>query len=74
MKFRLSVIAAVTVVGSLVSGGGTASAQPIYITFVWHMHQPIYWPGEDILTTAGAGHYSFSPVTVHTDRSGPYTA
>ncbi len=50
-----------------------AQATPIYISFVWHMHQPIYWPGETVAETSAAGHYSFSVLDVHTTRTGPYT-
>ncbi|MBU1241143.1 hypothetical protein KJ865_15620, partial [Myxococcota bacterium] len=50
-----------------------AHGTPIYITFVWHMHQPIYWPGENVAETSSAGHYSFSVLDVHTSRTGPYT-
>ena len=38
------------------------------------MHQPIYWPGESVVEAAAAAHYGFDVVTVHTDRSGPYTS
>lgn len=47
---------------------------PIYIAFLWHMHQPVYWPGETVMQTQSAGHYGFSVLGVHLDRSGPYTA
>lgn len=47
---------------------------PIYITFLWHMHQPIYWPYENINTTESRGAYSFSIAGVHQDRTGPYTS
>jgi len=47
---------------------------PIYIAFLWHMHQPIYWPGEDVMETQAAAHYGFSVLAVHQDRTGPYTA
>jgi hypothetical protein len=47
---------------------------PIYIAFLWHLHQPIYWPGENVMETQAAGHYGFSVLTVHLDRTGPYTA
>jgi hypothetical protein len=47
---------------------------PIYIAFLWHMHQPMYWPGEDVMETEAAAHYGFSVLTVHLDRTGPYTA
>ena len=65
--------AACVFAAGLTASGGRAAAQPVYISFVWHMHQPYYWPGEDIVATAQAGRYSFDVVTVHTDRTGPYT-
>ena len=46
---------------------------PIYIAFQWHMHQPIYFPGETLTETDRAGHYSYSIKKIHTDRTGPYT-
>jgi glycosidase/endonuclease/exonuclease/phosphatase family metal-dependent hydrolase len=53
--------------------GGNTGKPPIYISFLWHMHQPIYYPGESLTQTDGAGRYGFSPVGVHFDRTGPYT-
>jgi hypothetical protein len=50
-----------------------ARSELIHIAFLWHMHQPIYWPGESVVQTAAAAHYGFDVVTVHTDRNGPYT-
>ncbi|MBF0548636.1 MAG: hypothetical protein HQM08_29670 [Candidatus Riflebacteria bacterium] len=47
---------------------------PIYISFHWHMHQPIYWPYEDIITTQNKGVYSFNLFDVFYSRSGPYTS
>jgi len=51
----------------------SATAEPIYISFLWHMHQPIYWPYESIVTTEARGVYDFSLYAVHDDRAGPYT-
>ncbi|MDA3944249.1 MAG: hypothetical protein PF694_12010 [Bacteroidetes bacterium] len=45
----------------------------IYIAFLWHMHQPIYYPYENIVQTEQSGHYSFSLYDVHLSRNGPYT-
>lgn len=45
----------------------------IYIAFLWHMHQPIYYPGEDIVQTANSGHYSYNLWDIFTSRTGPYT-
>ena len=50
------------------------SRPPLYISFVWHMHQPIYWPGENVVATADNGRYGFSVTDVHNNRSGPYTS
>ncbi|MEK8024248.1 MAG: Ig-like domain-containing protein, partial [Candidatus Hydrogenedentota bacterium] len=40
--------ASATVARQPLNGG---SQQPIYIAYQWHMHQPIYWPYENIRTT-----------------------
>lgn len=46
---------------------------PIYIAFLWHMHQPIYWPGESVNQTINQNRYPFSVQQIFTDRTGPYT-
>ncbi len=46
---------------------------PIYVTFLWHMHQPVYWPGESAPETDAAGRYPFSVRGVFDQRVGPYT-
>lgn len=51
----------------------TQANPPVYIAFLWHMHQPIYWPYESISATQAASRYSFSVVDVHNQRVGPYT-
>lgn len=47
---------------------------PIYIAFHWHMHQPIYWPYEDLVTTHNRGVYSYSLLDVMHSRAGAYTS
>jgi hypothetical protein len=47
---------------------------PIYIAFLWHMHQPIYWPYETVVQTDANNRYPFSIVDVHNQRTGPYTS
>jgi hypothetical protein len=37
------------------------------------MHQPTYYPGETVVQTEAAGHFSFSLFDVHNQRLGPYT-
>jgi autotransporter-associated beta strand protein len=53
----------------------SAAAQqpPMQVGFLWHMHQPIYYPGEGIIQTTNAGRFSFSVTDVHNQRLGPYT-
>ena len=50
-----------------------ASAQQIHVGFLWHMHQPNYYPYESILTTDANNRFSFSITDVHNSRLGPYT-
>ena len=53
---------------------------PIYISFQWHMHQPIYVPYYDAVTTIyyngvpSGPSFSFSLSDVWTQRVGPYTS
>jgi hypothetical protein len=47
---------------------------PIYIAFLWHMHQPIYWPYETVIQTDQNGRYGYSVVDIHNQRYGPYTS
>ena len=53
--------------------GASAQHEPIHVGFLWHMHQPIYYPYESVVETDAAGHYSFSVIDVHNQRFGPYT-
>ncbi|HVP13672.1 MAG TPA: carbohydrate binding domain-containing protein [Phycisphaerae bacterium] len=47
---------------------------PIRFGFMWHMHQPIYYPYETPIQTDAAGRFSYSVVDIHNQRFGPYTA
>lgn len=47
---------------------------PIYIAFLWHMHQPIYWPYESIVQTQLNNRYPYSVFDIHNSRTGPYTS
>ena len=68
-RFTWTGAAAITILGCAVHAPG----EPIQIGFLWHMHQPIYYPYETIMQTEAAGHFSFSVVDVHNQRFGPYT-
>lgn len=37
------------------------------------MHQPIYWPYENVVDTANKGIYGYNLIQIFTDRAGPYT-
>ncbi len=55
--------------------GFTAPAvaqNPIHVTYLWHMHQPIYYPYESVNATDGAGRFNFSVKGVHDARTGSY--
>lgn len=51
-----------------------ATNQRIYIAFLWHMHQPIYWPYETIVQTQLNNRYPYSVFDIHNQRVGPYTS
>src|SRR6478752_10875569 len=68
---RAFLIAASTVATALSS---SVRADPqMQIGFLWHMHQPIYYPGENVIQTDQAGHFSYSVTDIHNQRLGPYT-
>lgn len=50
------------------------SNPPIYIAFLWHMHQPIYFPYENVYSTEAAKRYPFSVIDIFNQRIGPYTS
>jgi len=50
-----------------------SSNPPIYIAFLWHMHQPIYWPYESVVQSQASSRYSYSLYDIFNQRIGPYT-
>lgn len=46
---------------------------PIRYGFLWHMHQPNYYPYEMVTDIDAAGYYSFSVTGVHNSRHGAYS-
>ncbi|NUN70655.1 MAG: T9SS type A sorting domain-containing protein [Bacteroidetes bacterium] len=50
------------------------SNPPIHIAFLWHMHQPIYFPYESVVQTDANARYSYSVKDIHNQRTGPYTS
>lgn len=70
---RLSSIlggAALLGAGLLASPAAAQTSYPIQYGFLWHMHQPNYYPYESIVQTDANGRYSFSVVEVHNSRGG----
>lgn len=47
---------------------------PIYIAFHWHMHQPIYQPGESVVQSQNSNVFSYDLYEIFNSRSGPYTS
>ena len=45
---------------------------PIHVTYLWHMHQPIYYPYELVNQTDTSGRFNFSVRGVHDARTGAY--
>jgi hypothetical protein len=64
----------IIVVGMFVMAAGIVLAQnPIHVTYLWHMHQPIYYPGLTVTETDNAGSFSFNVRNIFDTRTGPYT-
>ena len=59
--------------GVVLTCGTAVAYEPIQVGFLWHMHQPIYYPYETPIQIDAAARYSFSVVDVHNQRHGPYT-
>ncbi len=56
------------------AGVAIATNPPIYIAFQWHMHQPIYQPGETVVQSQNSGIFSYNLYDIFNSRSGPYTS
>lgn len=71
----LAAFAAVSVVTASVSVAPAQSqTRPtIHIAFLWHMHQPHYYPGETIRQSDAAHRYSYRIEDIFNQRIGPYT-
>jgi hypothetical protein len=71
--FILLLILTVSILSAETENEKTNNNPPIYIAFLWHMHQPIYWPYEYPNQIDGAGRFPYSVVDVFNQRIGPYT-
>lgn len=68
---RLALMAAAV---GVLAGSEVVAQETMNVGFLWHMHQPIYTPGESITETDASGRFSFSITDVHNQRFGPYTS
>ncbi|MEM9064999.1 MAG: GC-type dockerin domain-anchored protein [Planctomycetota bacterium] len=55
------------------STAALAQTDQIHVSFLWHMHQPVYVPYQTPLGVDASGVFSFSVTDVHNGRFGPYT-
>jgi hypothetical protein len=76
MKPCISLLLVLLLIGVAFASAGEKRGlnPPIYIAFLWHMHQPIYWPYESVVQTDLNGRYSYSVQDIHNQRLGPYTS
>jgi hypothetical protein len=73
MKSNRIVALAAAITAATLSRAHAQNPAPIEFGFLWHMHQPIYYPGENVVQTQQNNRYSFSLYDVHNQRVGPYT-
>ncbi len=48
------------------------SQNPIHVTYLWHMHQPIYFPYESVSQTDSNNRFIYSVRGIHDERFGNY--
>jgi len=73
-KIILFIIFSILIYCNSIIAKDIKSNPPIYIAFLWHMHQPIYYPYENVLATEAAKRFPFSVVDIFNQRIGPYTS
>ena len=59
-------------VAAFFAAGSAFASNPIHVTYLWHMHQPVYYPYENVNDTDSSGKFNFSIRDVHNTRLGPY--
>ena len=50
------------------------ASEPMHVTYLWHMHQPVYYPYERVQDTDSNGRFNFSVASVINDRTPNYTS
>ena len=72
---RFALAAALLAAAPALAPAATAQTTPtIHVAFLWHMHQPHYYPGETIRQSDAAGRYSYRIEDIFNQRIGPYTS
>lgn len=57
---------------AVVATVAVAAQVPIHIAFHWHLHQPIYYPYENVVQTIQASRFNYSVLDIFNQRTGPY--
>ena len=73
LQVVMSVAAISAVVATVAPVQPACGQETMNVGFLWHMHQPQYMPGQNVLQTDASGAFSFSITDVHNQRLGPYT-
>jgi hypothetical protein len=73
MTRRMKHLALLVGTAALTAAATPAMSQKMQVGFLWHMHQPLYYPGETVTQTQQAGRFSYSLYDIHNTRQGPYT-
>ncbi|MBX7245082.1 MAG: hypothetical protein K1X53_06265 [Candidatus Sumerlaeaceae bacterium] len=73
ISYALSRCAAALIALALMANANPAPSAPIKYGFLWHMHQPIYYPYESVVQSQNNSRYSFDLYSIFNNRSGPYT-
>ena len=59
-------------VAVFLASGQSFASNPIHVTYLWHMHQPVYYPYESASATDSNNRFNFSIRGVHDERRGNY--
>ncbi|MBU2505362.1 MAG: hypothetical protein KJ799_01350 [Bacteroidetes bacterium] len=73
-KYCLLLLMTIVSCVSIYSQDKPTANSPIYIAFLWHMHQPIYWPYESVVATHNINRYPYSVFDIFNSRLVPYTS
>jgi hypothetical protein len=69
MTMRTPLFSAALVLGL---AAAALAQNPIHVTYLWHMHQPVYFPYESVTDTDNNNRFVYSVRGIHDERSGNY--